>query len=327
MPPSERGAGVSVQLAGPEYGLSNGEGDECLAMTFALRDVAVVVGPRRGTGTGSGLLGAGAGEPLREGHRADPEAGGDSLEPTPDSLFSATRTTSSRDSFGHGLGTMASFRPIPRGKSGQMSPTCTADPAGRLRWWGAIRRPGVVAVIAASVLFIMGHYVLYAYNSTFIVPIEDMQGGAFLLVFGLASLVSLWVAGMLVDRYLRRFMLVSLVAFGAALCTLGALSENTIVIYVAAAVWGLGFGGASGPAPQKALVDAAGDAVDAAQAVLVTGWNIGIALGGIIGGVALEIVGVPALPWAALVFILAAYIIVVVGRHNAFPARPASSMT
>lgn len=192
---------------------------------------------------------------------------------------------------------------------------------------GAIRRPGVVAVIAASVLFIMGHYVLYAYNSTFIVPIEDMQVGAFLLVFGLASLVSLWVAGMLVDRYLRRFMLVSLVAFGAALCTLGALSENTIVIYVAAAVWGLGFGGASGPAPQKALVDAAGDAVDAAQAVLVTGWNIGIALGGIIGGVALEIVGVAGLPWAALVFILAAYIIVVVGRHNAFPAGPASSMT
>ncbi|MCD2114568.1 MFS transporter [Rhodococcus rhodochrous] len=186
----------------------------------------------------------------------------------------------------------------------------------------AVRRPGVVAVIVASVLFIMGHYVLYAYNSAFILPIEGVQVGAFLLVFGLASLVSLWSAGMLVDHHLRGFMLVSLVAFGVALVALGVISGSTIAVYVAAAVWGLGFGGASGPGPQKALVDAAGDAVDAAQAVLVTGWNIGIALGGIIGGVTLEAVDVGALPWAALVFILAAFIIVMTGRRNAFPARP-----
>ncbi|TYQ09750.1 UNVERIFIED_ORG: putative MFS family arabinose efflux permease [Gordonia westfalica J30] len=186
----------------------------------------------------------------------------------------------------------------------------------------AVRRPGVVAVIAASVLFIMGHYVLYAYNSTFIQAINGVQVGAFLLVFGSASLVSLWGAGMLVDSHLRGFMLVSLVTFGGALIALGVIAESTIAVYVAAAVWGLGFGGASGPAPQKALVDVAGDAVDAAQAVLVTGWNIGIALGGIIGGATLAVVGVGSLPWAALVFILAAFILVIFGRRHAFPIRP-----
>lgn|SRR5690606_34914141 len=76
MPPSERATGVSGQLARPEYGLSSAEADERLVTTFALRDLAVVVGQRRGTGIGSGLLGAGMGEPLREGHRLAPEAGG-----------------------------------------------------------------------------------------------------------------------------------------------------------------------------------------------------------------------------------------------------------
>ncbi|RFU38371.1 MFS transporter, partial [Actinomadura logoneensis] len=66
----------------------------------------------------------------------------------------------------------------------------------------------------------------------------------------------------------------------------------------------------------------AGDgAADAAQALLVTLWNVAMAGGGVAGGVLLDRLGTAALPWTALVLLAPVLAVVVAARRNAFPAR------
>lgn len=61
-----------------------------------------------------------------------------------------------------------------------------------------------------------------------------------------------------------------------------------------------------------------------ALAVLVLGaltaWNIGIAGGGIVGGILLSGPGATSLVWATAALLLAALVIVVAARRHAFPA-------
>ena len=72
---------------------------------------------------------------------------------------------------------------------------------------------------------------------------------------------------------------------------------STGAVYASVALWGLAFGGL--PALlQTALAKSAGDSADAAQSMLVTVWNLGIAGGGLAGGLLLQTSGVGVFPWA-----------------------------
>jgi len=70
-------------------------------------------------------------------------------------------------------------------------------------------------------------------------------------------------------------------------------------------LWGLAFGGL--PALlQTALAKSAGESADAAQSMLVTVWNLGIAGGALVGGVLLQGWGITAFAWAVVVLMLLA---------------------
>ncbi|MFB8775945.1 MFS transporter [Streptomyces broussonetiae] len=194
----------------------------------------------------------------------------------------------------------------------------------RPRMLGALRVPGVGAVLFVTLVFVLAHTILYAYVATFL---EDLGMGddtdLLLLAFGAASLVSIWIVGAQIHRRLRTLTIAStlLVAVSAAL--LGVLSDTTALVYVAAVLWGLGWGGVP-TLLQTAAGDAGGDSADAAQAMLVTLWNVAMAAGGVIGGVLLSQVGSDSFPWAMLLLLLPVLAVVVLAREHGFPAkRPA----
>ena len=116
---------------------------------------------------------------------------------------------------------------------------------------------------------------------------------------------TIWLAGLLIDRWLRALLLIICALFGLIAVALAFWINIPAVIYVAIALWGLAFGGL--PALlQTALAKSAGASADAAQSMLVTVWNLGIAGGGLAGGVLLEGWGGAAFPWAvALLRLLA----------------------
>lgn len=181
---------------------------------------------------------------------------------------------------------------------------------------------GVRPVLLAVLAFVLAHNILYTYIAPFLTSAGMAERtDLVLLVFGITALLGIWIIGVLIDRYLRALTLCSTILFGLSALALGIASNIPGVVYAATAAWGLAFGGA-GALFQTALAKTAGEAADVAQSMLVTAWNIAIAGGGIIGGVLLDRIGVPAFPPALLVLLILTLAVVWASKRHGFtPAQ------
>lgn len=171
---------------------------------------------------------------------------------------------------------------------------------GPLRLRKVIALPGVAQVLGTLLVFILAHNILY----TYIAPLVTMAGAGdavdrYLLVFGVASVAGIWLAGAFGDRHMRRLVVGGVAAFLASALAIALFPHALAVLAVALAVWGVGFG-ATPTLLQTALSRNAGEWADVAQSLLVTGWNLALALGGIVGGAVLDRAGAGALAWSAL---------------------------
>ena len=180
---------------------------------------------------------------------------------------------------------------------------------------------GVRPVLFAVLAFVLAHNILYTYIAPFLAAAGmGERADLVLLVFGVSSLLGIWIVGVLIDRHLRTLTLASTLLFGLAALALGVAGAAPAVVYAAVAIWGLAFGG-SATLFQTALVKTAGNAADVAQSMLVTAWNTAIAGGSLIGGLLLERLGVGAFAPALLVLLAAALVVVGAARRHGFHAR------
>ncbi|MBN8949837.1 MAG: MFS transporter [Rhizobium tropici] len=182
-----------------------------------------------------------------------------------------------------------------------------------------VRIPGVRSVLLATFAFVLAHNTLYTYVAPFLAPSGlGTHVDLILLVFGLVALVSIWIVGVLIDRWLRELVLGSIALFIAAAFIFGLLATNVPAIFVGIVAWGLAWGGAP-TLFQTASAKAAGEAADVAQSMIVTVWNIAMAGGGIVGGLLLENLGVGAFPWTLMLFLVATFAVVWMARRHGFP--------
>ncbi|MGV9882746.1 MFS transporter [Streptomyces sp. NPDC003006] len=187
-----------------------------------------------------------------------------------------------------------------------------------------LRVPGVTPVLSVTLVFVLAHTVLYTYIATFLDGLG--MGGStdvVLLVFGAASLVSIWIVGALIHRRLRALTLAAVLLVGVAAAVLAVFSDTPALVYAAVTLWGLGWGGAPTLLQTAAADagDAGGDAADAVQAMLVTLWNLAMAGGGIFGGVLLGLSGTSSFPWTILLLIVPALLMVLAARTHGFPGK------
>ncbi|SMH46315.1 MFS transporter [Azospirillum agricola] len=181
---------------------------------------------------------------------------------------------------------------------------------------------GVRPVLFAVLAFVLAHNILYTYIAPFLAAAGMAERtDLVLLVFGVASLLGIWIIGVLIDRHLRALTLASTAVFGLAALALGMAGGAPAVVFGAVAAWGLAFGGAA-TLFQTALAKAAGDAADVAQSMLVTAWNTAIAGGGIVGGLLLGRLGVGAFAPALLVLLAATLVVVWVAGSRDGPRQP-----
>lgn len=184
---------------------------------------------------------------------------------------------------------------------------------------GVFGMAGVRPVLFVTLAFVLAHNILYTYIAPFLAAAHmATRTDVVLLVFGVTSLIGIWIVGILIDRRLRELTLLSTALFGLAAVALGLWSATPVAIYGAVAVWGLSFGGAA-TLFQTALAKTAGDAADVAQSMLVTAWNTAIASGGIIGGLLLERIGVAAFAPALLGLLVPTLIVAWAARRHGFP--------
>lgn len=178
--------------------------------------------------------------------------------------------------------------------------------------------PGVRSVLGVVFTWMLAHNILY----TYVAPFVSEAGLAsdvdlVLLAFGVAALAGIWITGRLVDRHLRKTVLVSLATFAAVAGFFGLFSGFAVAIYIGVFIWGLTFGGAA-TLLQTALADSAGEGADVALSMNVVVWNSAIAGGGLLGGVLLGHYGVSVFPWALVTLLLLSLIIALRARVHGF---------
>lgn len=180
---------------------------------------------------------------------------------------------------------------------------------------------GVRPVLFVVLMFVLAHNIFYTYIAPFLASVGMAERtDLILLVFGVASLLGIWVIGVFVDRYLRLLTLISTALFALSAFVLGVMNDMPVAVYMAVAVWGLSFGGAA-TLFQTAIARNAGDAADVAQSMLVTAWNLAIAGGGIVGGILLDSLGSTAFSPAVVLLLLSALAVIWATRLHGFPTE------
>lgn len=205
-------------------------------------------------------------------------------------------------------------------------PDFAGEPAGQRRTLrGVLALPGIRTVLGVVLAFVLGHNILYTYIAPFLAGAGMVgQTDAVLLVFGLASLLSIWVVGVLIDTRLRALTLASIALFALAAVMFWLWRDLPLSVYTASALWGLAFGGCA-TLFQTASAKAAGPAADLAQSMLVTMWNTAIAGGGLAGGLLLERLGPASFAPSLLILLALAWLLTLGSRNHGFPAQNRSS--
>jgi predicted MFS family arabinose efflux permease len=199
-----------------------------------------------------------------------------------------------------------------------------ARPAQHLRAATAvIRSPAITAVCAVTTVVVIGHFAAY----TYIAPLVRHGGGlaglglsALLLGYGAAGLVGNILVGPFVDRHPGRVLSAAVALVAVALATLSVLHGAPATV-VAVLAWGLGFS-AVPVSLQSVVLRVAPEAQDAASAVYVVAFQIGIGGGALIGDRFVAAGHLGTLPVLGAV-VAAAAVVIVLSARSVFPFRPA----
>ena len=206
---------------------------------------------------------------------------------------------------------IATYVPNVPGQSKQM----------KLEFSKVLHIKGVKPVLAVVLTWMLAHNILYTYIAPFVQP-SGMNSHVqwVLMIFGLTSLVGIVITGKLIDKYLRKMVLISLACFFLVAVIFSLFIKSSDVILIGTAIWGLTFGGAA-TLLNTALADAAGEWAELAMSLTVVSWNSAISLGGIVGGVLLQFYGTSSLPVTLAGLLFVSLLIVKINSTYAFPHR------
>ncbi|MCQ3003501.1 MFS transporter [Pseudomonas syringae] len=180
--------------------------------------------------------------------------------------------------------------------------------------------PGIRPVLLTTLMFVLAHNVLYTYIAPLLEPAGlSEQIDRVLLAFGVAALGGIWLVGVLIDRWLRELVLISIALFLLTAFAWAINGENSQLIYLYVIIWGLAFGGAA-TLFQTASAITGGAAADVSQSMIVTVWNLGIAGGGLAGGLLLQSIGVQSFNWLVYLLLISALIVSASANRAGFPS-------
>jgi predicted MFS family arabinose efflux permease len=170
-------------------------------------------------------------------------------------------------------------------------PHVAAGAASGLRALGSVLRSGIVLVGLSAILFVFaGHFSGFTYIRPAASSVSGVDAGGLallLLVFGIANFAGTALSGPLADRSLRTAVFLFPVALGVAMIAMLLGGGSTAGLFIAAALWGFGFGGV----PTAVLswgARAEPDRLEQIGGLIVTVCNIAIAVGAVVGGLLVD---------------------------------------
>jgi predicted MFS family arabinose efflux permease len=153
-----------------------------------------------------------------------------------------------------------------------------------------LRSSLVVVGLVAIALVVSGHFGAF----TYIRPAAAAAGvtgaealSVLLLVYGVAAFVGNLLSGPVSDRSMRAAVILFPVLIGAGTVVFATTGGAFVATVIAAAVWGLGFGGVP-TAVQTWMARVAPDHLEAAGGLVVATFQVAIALGAALGGLIVD---------------------------------------
>ncbi|KKB85959.1 MFS transporter [Devosia limi DSM 17137] len=169
-----------------------------------------------------------------------------------------------------------------------------------MREFKALGRQQIVTSLAIVVLVMIGQYSLFTYIAPLLIEITMLDKDTvpwILLLFGVGSTIGVFIGGRLADWKLMPSLIVIMLLQAAIYMAIYFASPYAIVMAVTVIAWG-GVNFAFGSPVQSRVLAWAADAPNLASALIPTGFNIGIAIGAVLGAALLENgFGYRNLPW------------------------------
>ena len=169
----------------------------------------------------------------------------------------------------------------------------------------------VQRILLITLCWILAHNLLYTYISSFLkVSNLSEYTNWILFLFGMCSIIGIFITGRFIDGGLRKMVIINLIIFCASGIILLIGEKYNIIAYLGIALWGFSFGGAP-TLLQKSLADVAKQQIDLAQSIFVTVFNIAVAGGGILGGFLLEYYSISFLLIFFIVLAMVSFLVVI----------------
>ncbi len=169
--------------------------------------------------------------------------------------------------------------------------TGEASAQGSLRReFRALGRQQIVTSLVIVVLVMIGQYSLFTYVAPLLTEVTGLDTAALpwlLLLYGVGSTIGVFIGGRLADWRLMPSLIGILAIQALAFALLYAVSPYPVAMSFAVVLWG-GVNFAFGSPVQSRVLAWAQDAPNLASALIPTGFNIGIAIGAVLGATLLE---------------------------------------
>jgi predicted MFS family arabinose efflux permease len=179
--------------------------------------------------------------------------------------------------------------------------------------------PGVAVVLAVIVSWMLGHNILYTYVGSYLRTAGlELSVDVALVTFGAAAIAGIPITGAVIDKGLRRLVLLSLGSFIAAGVIFTVGHASVVAVIAAIVLWGVAFCGAAAQL-QTAISAASGENADVANSMLGVAFNLAIFAAGVAGAVVISNFDGLVLPVVMAGLAAVALFIAVAGRRTAFP--------
>lgn len=168
-----------------------------------------------------------------------------------------------------------------------------------------LRKPALWLNIAATVLTFTAMFSVYSYAAEYLESQTGMDGqtiSMMLVIFGIGGVSGNLIAGCLLGRHLLRTMLIHPIVLALAYLILYTCASASLVsMSVIALLWGAAH--TSGLViTQMWLTSVAPEAPEFATSLYVSSANAGVVLGSLLGGLFIDMAGMPATIWCGLLF-------------------------
>ncbi len=154
-----------------------------------------------------------------------------------------------------------------------------------MREFKVLVRPQIIACLIIVALVMIGQYSLFTYITPLLTTVTGLETGVVpwvLLLYGVGSTIGVFIGGRLADWKLMPSLIVILALQAVMFVTIYLVSPYPVLMAIATIVWG-GVNFAFGSPVQSRVLAWAADAPNLASALIPTGFNIGIAIGAILG--------------------------------------------